>query len=136
MPRKLYSLCVAFGVLAVLGASAHASPTCMKEKKPFTLEDDTVTWTMTAQLGSECIQGLRWSYMQIYNVVIAKAPTHGKIVIVGSGFRYFANSEAREADSFTLEVWGKNLRNPGKSIIEVAVAPPPGPVVAETPRRP
>src|SRR5437016_12388221 len=81
------------GLLAVLSASAHASPKCLKDQKPFALAEDTVSWTMSVAPGSECIQGLRWSYMQIYSVLVSKAPTKGKIAIVGSGFRHFADSE-------------------------------------------
>ena len=100
--------------MAVLGVSAHASPSCLKDKEPFALADDFVSWTMSAAPGSECIQGLRWSYMQIYSVLVLKAPTKGKLVIVGSGFRYFADPESHEADNFTLVVFGKNRRDTGK----------------------
>jgi hypothetical protein len=40
-------------------------------------------------------------------VLILKAPKKGKLVIVGSGFRYFADSESHEEDNFTLVVIGK-----------------------------
>jgi hypothetical protein len=102
-------------VLAARGrVLAHASPTCLKDKQAFALEDDFVSWTMSAAPGSECIQGLRWSYMQIYSVLVLKAPTKGKLVIVGSGFRYVADSANREADNFTLVVFGKNRFEIGK----------------------
>jgi hypothetical protein len=114
---------------------AHASPTCLKDKQAFALEDDFVSWTMSAAPGSECIQGLRWSYMQIYSVSVSKAPTKGKIAIFGPGFRYFADSENREADSFTLVVVGKNRHDAGKSTLEVMVKPL-GMVVSELPQRP
>ncbi len=136
MSRKLDSLLMAIGFMAALGVSAHASPSCLKDKKTFALADDFVSWTMSAAPGSECIQGLRWSYMQIYSVLVLKAPTKGKLVIVGSGFRYFANSQSREADNFTLVVFGKNRREPGKTILDVAVNHPLGTVVSELPRRP
>ena len=122
--------------MAVLGVSAHASPSCLKDKEPFALADDFVSWTMSAAPGSECIQGLRWSYMQIYSVLVLKAPTKGKLVIVGSGFRYFADPESHEADNFTLVVFGKNRRDTGKSILDVAITHPLGTVVSELPQRP
>jgi hypothetical protein len=75
---------MAIGFMAVLTVSAHASPNCLKEKLPFALADDFVSSTMSAAPGSECLQGLRWSYMQIYSVLVLKAPTKGKLVIVGS----------------------------------------------------
>jgi hypothetical protein len=101
------------------------------DEKPFALAGDTAVWTMYAAPGSECIQGLRWSFMQIYTVSVLKAPTKGKIVIVGPGFRYFADSKDYEADSFTLEVVGKNRRDPGKSTLQVMVKRPVETVVSE-----
>jgi hypothetical protein len=124
MPRKLNSLFIAIGFMAILTVSAHASPNCLKNQKPFALAEDTIIWTMYAAPGSECIQGLRWSFMQIDSVVVSKAPTKGKIGIVGYGFRYFADSKNYEADSFTLVVVGKNRRDPGKSTLQIVVKPP------------
>ena len=122
---------MAIGFMAALVVSASASPRCLKDQTPFALADDFVSWTMSAAPGSECIQGLRWSYMQIYSVLVLKAPTKGKLVIVGSGFRYFADSGSREADNFTLVVFGKNRHDPGKSILDIAVEAPVGTVVSE-----
>ena len=135
MSGKLNKLFVGIGLAALLSVSAHASPACFKDKKAFDLTDDIVSWTMTTAPGSECIQGLRWSYMQIYSVVVSKAPTKGKIGIVGPGFRYFADSRNYEADSFTLVVVGKNRRDPGKSTLEIVVKPPET-LVSELPQRP
>jgi hypothetical protein len=136
MSRRLDKLFMAIGFMAFLSVSAHASPACFKDQKPFALADDFVSWTMSAAPGSECIQGLRWSYMQIYSVLVLKAPTKGKLVIVGSGFRYYSDSENNEADSFTLVVEGKNRRDTGRSILEISVKHPPGMVVSELPQAP
>jgi hypothetical protein len=135
MSRTLGKLFVAVGFMAALGVSAHASPTCLKEEKALELADDFVSWTMSAAPGSECIQGLRRSYLQIFSVLVLKPPTRGKLVIVGSGFRYFADPESHEADSFTLIVFGKNRRETGKSILDIAIKHPLGTVVSELPRR-
>ena len=135
MLRKLESLFIAIGVIAILTVPGHASPNCLRYQKPFALAEDTIAWTMYAAPGSECIQGLRWSYMQIYSVVVSKAPTKGKIGIVGPGFRYFAGSQSYEADTFTLVVLGKNRRDPGKSTLEIVVKPPET-LVSELPQRP
>ena len=135
MHRKPDCLFIAIGFIAILIVSAHASPNCLKDQKPFALAEDTITWTMYAAPGSECIQGLRWSYMQIYSVSVSKAPTKGKIGIVGPGFRYFAGPQNFEDDSFTLVVVGKNRRDPGKSTLEIVVKPPET-VVSELPQRP
>jgi hypothetical protein len=134
MSRKLDSLFIAIGFIA-LTVSAHASPNCLKDQKPFALAEDTIVWTMYAAPGSECIQGLRWSYMQIYSVSVSKAPTKCKIGIVGPGFRYFADPQNFEDDSFTLVVVGKNRRDPGKSTLEIVVKPPEA-VVSELPQQP
>lgn len=133
MFRKLGSVFTAIGFVIIPGVSAHASPKCVEDQKPFALAEDTTVWTMYAAPGSECIQGLRWSYMQIYTVSVSKAPTKGKIVIVGPGFRYFADSKDYEADSFTLEVVGKNRRDPGKSTLEIVVKRPVETVVSQLP---
>jgi hypothetical protein len=135
MSRKLDSVLIAIGFMAVLSASAHATPSCLRDQKPFALAEDTVSWTISAAPGSECLQGLRWSYMQIYGVAILKPPTKGKLEIVGSGFRYFADSE-NQVDSFTLQIFGKNRHNPGKSILEVVVKRPAATLVSELPQRP
>jgi hypothetical protein len=135
MHRKLDSLLIAIGLIAILTVSAHASPNCLKDQKPFALAEDTIVWTMYAAPGSECIQGLRWSYMQIYSVSVSKAPTKGKIGIVGPGFRYYADPQNYEDDSFTLLVVGKNRRDPGKSTLQIVVKGPPGTVVSELPQR-
>jgi hypothetical protein len=136
MTRKLESPLIAIGVTALLTVSAQASPNCLKDQKPFALADDTIVWNMYAAPGSECIQGLRWSYMQIFNVSVSKAPTKGTIVMVGPGFRYFADSQDYEADSFTLVVTGKNRRDPGKSTLEIVVKPSAEVQVSELPQRP
>src|ERR1700688_5007010 len=124
MLRRLDSLFIAICFMAILTVSAHASPNCLKNQKPFALAGDVIIWTMYAAPGSECIQGLRWSFMQIDSVLVSKAPTKGKIGIVGYGFRYFADSQNYEADSFTLVVVGKNRRDPGKSTLQIVVKPP------------
>ena len=135
MRQKIDSLITAIGFMAILTVSAHASPNCLKDQKPFALAEDTITWTMYAAPGSECIQGLRWSYMQIYSVSVSKAPTKGKLGIVGPGFRYFADPQNFEDDSFTLVVVGKNRRDPGKSTLQIVVKGPPGTLVSELPQR-
>src|SRR5438067_12733999 len=95
---------------------------CVKGQKPFALSGDTISWTMSIAPGSECIQGLRWSYMQIYSVLLSKAPKNGKIVVLGSGFRYVADPQNQEPESFTLVVLGKNRHDPGKSTLEITVS--------------
>ena len=59
--------------------------------------------------------------MQIYNVLVLKAPKKGKLEIVGSGFRYMADSQSTEPDHFTLVVLGKNRHDHGTSILDIAV---------------
>ena len=72
--------------------------------------------------GPECLQGLRWSYMQIYSVAVVTPPKHGTLVIMGSGFRYVANAASdANGDSFKLAVVGKNRHDHGASTIEIIV---------------
>jgi hypothetical protein len=136
MARRIEFLFIAISVTASLTLPAQASPNCLKDRKPFALAGDTMAWTIFAAPGSECIQGLRWSYMQIFKVSVLKAPTKGKIVIVGPGFRYLAGSERYETDSFTLVVDGQNRHDRGKSTLEIAVKPSNEMVVSALPQRP
>ena len=136
MSRMLDRLLLAVGLGATLILPAHASPKCLNDEEPFALGGDSVTWTMQAAPGSQCIQGLRWSYMQIYSVSVQKAPTKGRLFLVGPGFRYFADSGSDEGDSFTLVVVGKNRHDSGTSTIEVVVNRPAGTVVGELTQRP
>ena len=131
MSRILDRSVLAIAFLALLGASAHASPRCLKDQTPFALTDDIVNWTMSAAPGSECLEGLRWSYMQIYSVLVLKAPKKGKLEIVGSGFRYLADPENHEEDNFTLVVIGKNRRDEGESVLDVSVKHSLGTVVGQ-----
>lgn len=122
---------IVFLQATLLSLSAQASPSCMKEKTPFGLSDDIVSWTMSAAPGSECIQGLRWSYMQIYQVVVLKEPERGKLVIVGSGFRYFADPDNPASDHFSLGIVGKNRHVLGTSILDIAVESAVRPVAGD-----
>jgi len=121
MRKKILTMAIGVAMLATSGLSAQASPSCLKEKQPFALSADTVKWSMTIAPGAECIQGLRWSYMQIYEVSIISSPSKGQLVMVGSGFRYYANPGEQGADKFTLLISGKNRHDVGKSTLEVEV---------------
>src|SRR3981081_4313219 len=89
MLRIFARLSTASVLLAALKVSAGAAPNCLSDQKPYALTDDVVHWSMTIVPGADCIQGLRWSYMQIEQVSISSAPKNGKAVIVGPGFRLF-----------------------------------------------
>ncbi len=121
MRKKFLTISIGVVMLATSGLSAQASPSCLKEKQPFALSADTVKWSMTIAPGAECIQGLRWSYMQIYEVSVVSGPSKGQLVMVGSGFRYYANSNEQGVDKFTLLISGKNRHDKGKSTLEVEV---------------
>lgn len=121
---------MALGVGLFATASASASPSCLRDKKPYKLDFDTIEWSMTIAPGAECIQGLRWSTMQVYWVNVAKQPKGGEIVIVGSGFRYIAKPDFSGTDKFTLTVVGKNRRTEGASTVEVTVSRTAAQVVA------
>jgi hypothetical protein len=121
MSRLFASFSMAAVLLASLNISASASQACMSGQKPYALTDDIVDWTMNIAPGADCIQGLRWSYMQVEMVSVIGAPKNGKVVVVGSGFRYFADPNFHGSDSFTVVVSGKNLRTPGNSILQIEV---------------
>ncbi|MDD1519177.1 hypothetical protein DCG74_35715 [Bradyrhizobium sp. WBAH42] len=120
-PVLLLSVTVAMSAMPAL--TAHASPACVKERTPFELSQDTVKWTMSIAPGADCIQGLRWSYMQIFKVSVVSGPSRGQLAVVGSGFRYSAEAGARGSDNFTLLISGKNRHAPGTSTLEVEVNP-------------
>jgi hypothetical protein len=120
-------------LLANLNVSASASPACLSDQQPYALTDDIVNYTMTIAPGGECIQGLRWSSMQIEFVSVLGAPKNGKAVVVGSGFRYFADPDFKGSDSFTVVVSGINRKTPGNSILQIEVkARPQGVQVSST----
>jgi len=121
MQKKCLTMSIGAAMLAALSLPAQASPSCLKEKEPFALSADTVKWSMTIVPGAECIQGLRWSYMQIFYVSVVGAPSKGRVVVVGSGFRYYANPDDPGVDKFTLLISGKNRHDLGKSTLEVEV---------------
>lgn len=121
MRKNLLTMSIGVAMSVAFGLPAHASPSCLKEKEPFALSTDTVKWLMTIAPGAECIQGLRWSYMQIFEVAIISGPSKGRLAMVGSGFRYFANPNDRGVDKFTLLILGKNRHDLGKSTLEVEV---------------
>lgn len=77
---------------------------------------------MTILPGADCIQGLRWSTMQIYSVSIAEKPKNGELVLEGPGFRYFAKADITGTDSFALIVAGKNRHDQVSSAIQITVS--------------
>ncbi|UVO27625.1 cadherin-like domain-containing protein [Bradyrhizobium arachidis] len=124
MPQKpLLLLAAGIAASAALVMAADASPICVKERTPFALAGDTVTWTMTIPPGSDCIQGLRWSYMQIFKVSVESGPSRGQLTVLGSGFRYVAEAGKQGPDKFTLLISGKNRHGAGTSTLEVEVNP-------------
>ena len=111
-------------VLTFLGwaSPAHSTPPCLRDHKPYKLAGDTMEWSMTIAPGANCIQGLRWSTMQIYSVSVAEQPERGDITLVGPGFRYSAKSDFHGTDSFALVVIGKNRHDEGQSVIHVKIS--------------
>jgi hypothetical protein len=110
------------GSLLLATAPAEASPSCLKGNKPYQLNGDTIAWSMEIKAGADCIQGIRWSFMQVYAVWVLQKPANGELVIVGSGFRYYAKPGFSGADKFSLVVVGKNRHEQGYSTVEVTVS--------------
>lgn len=111
-------------LLILASTSAKATPNCLRDNQAYKLAGDTIEWSMTIKAGADCIQGLRWSTMQIYSVAIAEKPKNGEIVLVGPAFRYFAKPDFAGTDSFTLVVVGKNRHDEGRSTVQVTVSRP------------
>jgi len=120
--RILVRFSVGMILLALLGAPAKATQNCLKGNQPYKLAGDTIEWSMTIVPGADCIQGLRWSTMQIYSVSVAEKPMSGDLVLVGPGFRYFAKPDFTGTDSFTLVVVGKNRYDKGSSTVQITVS--------------
>ncbi|MGY3238665.1 hypothetical protein ACVMAJ_005555 [Bradyrhizobium sp. USDA 4448] len=111
-------------ILLASVSETKATPNCLRDNKPYKLAGDTMEWSMTIAAGADCIQGLRWSTMQIYSVSVVEKPTSGKLIMVGPGFRYFAKPDFSGTDKFTLVVVGKNRHDEGTSTIQITVSRP------------
>jgi hypothetical protein len=122
MFRILARVSLGIILLAPLSTGARATPNCLKDNQPYKLTDDTISWSMTIVPGADCIQGLRWSTMQIYSVAVAEKPKRGELVLVGPGFRYFAKPDFDGTDSFALVVVGKNRHDKGSSTVQITVS--------------
>jgi hypothetical protein len=122
MSRILAHGLAAFALLALASTSAQATQSCLKGNQPYKLAGDTIEWFMTIVPGADCIQGLRWSTMQIFSVSVAEKPKSGELVLVGPGFRYFAKPDFTGTDTFTLVVVGKNRHDNGSSTVQVTVS--------------
>lgn len=130
MLRYVVFASIASTLTIVASASvAHATPNCMRDIKPYKLAGDTTDWSMTIAPGADCIQGLRWSTMQIYSVSVAAKPKNGELVLVGPGFRYFAKPDFSGTDTFTLVVVGKNRHEEGTSTLQITISRPNAPFV-------
>lgn len=130
MSRISFSASIAAMLMLLASASeTKATPNCLRDNKPYKLAGDTMEWSMTIAAGADCIQGLRWSTMQIYSVSVVEKPKSGELVMVGPGFRYFAKPDFSGTDKFTLVVVGKNRRDEGTSTIQITVSRPNVPLV-------
>jgi hypothetical protein len=63
--------------------------------------------------------------MQIERVSLSTSPSNGKVVIVGPGFRYFADPDFQGSDAFAVTVTGKNRKAFGNSVLQVQVSARP-----------
>jgi hypothetical protein len=122
MSRINFYAFATLALAALVPAQANAY-SCLKGHKPFQLSGDSIEYSMSISPGADCIQGLRWSFMQVYAVWPMKKPAHGELVMVGPGFRYFAKPGFTGTDKFTLVVVGKNRHEEGYSTVEITVSP-------------
>jgi hypothetical protein len=114
----------AIALLSGLAATTQATayPSCLRDHKAYQLTGDTMQWSMTIAPGANCLQGLRWSYMQIYAVWVLEKPANGELVTVGPAFRYIAKPGFSGTDKFSVVVVGKNRHEEGYSTVEVTVS--------------
>jgi hypothetical protein len=122
MSRNYLYAFIALILSALASAPAHATRNCLKDQKAYKLAGDTIEWSMAISPGADCIQGLRWSTMQIYGVWVLEKPKGGELVLVGPGFRYFARPDFSGTDRFTLVVVGKNRHDEGFSTIDITIS--------------
>lgn len=121
---------IALGLAALAPTRANAFA-CLKDHKAFQLSGDSIEYSMAIAPGAECIQGLRWSFMQVFAVWVLKKPVNGELVMVGPGFRYAAKPNSSGTDKFSLLVVGKNgLQEEGYSTVVVTVSQPAAPAEA------
>ncbi|MBW7971578.1 hypothetical protein [Bradyrhizobium sp. BR 10289] len=127
---RISNMAAVLGVATISSTfAASATPACLRDIKPYKLAGDTMEWSMTIAPGADCIQGLRWSTMQIYNVSVVEKPKSGELVLVGPGFRYFAKPDFKGTDTFTLVVVGKNRHDAGASTVQVTISRAETPLV-------
>lgn len=137
MSRISFGASIAAMLILLASASeTKATPNCLRDNKPYKLAGDTIEWSMTIGPGADCIQGLRWSTMQIYSVSVVEKPESGELVMVGPGFRYFAKPDFSGTDKFTLVVVGKNRHDEGTSTVQITVSRPNAPFVVSAASRP
>jgi hypothetical protein len=110
-------------ILGALLAGPANAMNCLGEHKAFKLSGDNIEYAMEISPGAECLQGLRFSTMQIYAVWVLEPPKSGELVMVGPAFRYFAKPNFSGTDKFSLVVVGKNLHEEGYSTVEITVSP-------------
>jgi hypothetical protein len=132
MSRVYVSAFVALVLSVLAPAPASASPNCLKDQKAFNLTGDSIEYSMTIAPGANCIQGLRWSFMQIYAVWILEKPKRGEIVLVGPAFRYFAKPDFSGTDKFSLVAVGKNRHEEGYSTVEITVSRRDAPAMCQS----
>ena len=121
MLRVVARISIVLPLFGLMSAPAKATPNCLRDNQAYKLAGDTIEWSMTIAPGADCIQGLRWSTMQIYSVLIAEEPKSGKLALVGPGFRYYAKPDFAGTDSFTLIVVGKNRHDEGRSTVQITI---------------
>jgi|SRR5579864_352879 len=102
-------------------ALQSASAICNVTGPRYTLNSDTVEWTLSIVSGQSCAQGLRLRTTAVDSVTVTEMAQHGQVLVRGSGFEFRADANYRGDDFFELTVSGLNVRVPGTSTIQVQV---------------
>jgi hypothetical protein len=106
---------------ALAAQSAHAFA-CMAKIPHYELVSETVYAEMTVASGQSCTHGLRGRTMTLDSVEVVTAPTHGGLILQGTGFVYRSNPDFKGEDLFAIAIHGKNLGVSGTSTVRVQVS--------------
>jgi hypothetical protein len=107
-----------FWLLSVHSACAQSCPVVGPR---YSLNGDTVHWSMRIASGRRCVRGVRFSRVVINSIRLVSPPLSGRLTLQGPGFTYIAKPDFNGQDSFSLEVFGMINGGQGNSIIQVTV---------------
>src|SRR5262249_40272830 len=114
----------AFPILFVylIGSQVAFARPCVVHGGRYSLNADTVDWSMKIASGSSCVRGVKLNTVTVADVTLVSPPKSGQVELQGLGFKYTANADFSGQDSFSLAVSGVNNEISGRSTINVSVS--------------